>query len=68
MAILMLIQQKFSMATTSGGSPEQEKMMLVIFPLMFGLIFYRMPSGLVLYWLVNSALMIFFQLKMAGRK
>jgi len=68
MAILMLIQQKFSMATTSGGSAEQEKMMLVIFPLMFGLIFYRMPSGLVLYWLVNSALMIFFQLRMARKR
>ena len=68
MAVLMLIQQKFSMATTGGGSAEQEKMMLVLFPLMFGLIFYRMPSGLVLYWLINSALMILFQLRMAGKK
>ncbi len=68
MAILMLMQQKFSMAATGGGSAEQEKIMMVVFPLMFGFIFYRMPAGLVLYWLINSTLMLSNQLKIAGKK
>jgi len=27
-------------------------------PIMFGFIFYNMPSGLVLYWIINTALTI----------
>lgn len=68
MAVLMLFQQKSSMATAGGGSGEQEKIMLIVFPIMFGFIFYRMPSGLVLYWLVNSALMLFYQLRVIRAK
>ncbi len=67
MAILMLVQQKSSMVATGGGSAEQEKIMMVVFPLMFGLIFYRMPSGLVLYWLINSVLMLVYQLKVVRK-
>src|SRR3989338_6992090 len=49
MAIGMFIQQKLSMSTTaSSSSAEQQKLMMIIFPLMFGFIFYHMPSGLVL--------------------
>ncbi|MFA6141986.1 MAG: YidC/Oxa1 family membrane protein insertase [Candidatus Omnitrophota bacterium] len=33
-------------------------MMLIIMPIMFGFIFYNMPSGLVLYWVVNTILTI----------
>jgi YidC/Oxa1 family membrane protein insertase len=57
----MFLQQKFSLASTSTGSHEQQKMMLIMMPVMFGFIFYRMPAGLVLYWLINSALMFFYQ-------
>jgi YidC/Oxa1 family membrane protein insertase len=53
--------------TSSGASStaaEQQKMMMYIMPVLFGVIFYNMPSGLVLYWFVNSILMLVFQLRM----
>jgi len=67
MAILMFFQQKASMATTASGSAEQQKMMMIIMPIMFGFIFYRMPSGLVLYWLVNSIFMTLYQFRINPR-
>ena len=63
MAIIMFLQQKFSMAATNSEYAEQQKMMLIIMPIMFGFIFYQMPSGLVLYWMVNSLLMAIFQVR-----
>ncbi len=68
MTIGMFIQQKFSMATTSAGSAEQQKLMMILFPLMFGFIFYHMPSGLVLYWFINSTLMLLYQLRISRQK
>jgi YidC/Oxa1 family membrane protein insertase len=68
MAIGMFVQQKISSASASGASAEQQKIMLIVMPVMFGLIFYRMPSGLVLYWFVNSMLMLAFQLRMNRAK
>ncbi len=63
MAIGMFVQQKISMSKSGGAAAEQQKMMLFIMPVMFGVIFYNMPSGLVLYWFINSALMLFYQFK-----
>ena len=63
MTIGMFIQQKATMATTSSANMEQQKMMMVIFPILFCFIFYHMPSGLVLYWFINSTFMLFFQLR-----
>jgi YidC/Oxa1 family membrane protein insertase len=68
MAIGMFIQQKISLANTSSSAAEQQKMMLVIMPVMFGIIFYKMPSGLVLYWFVNSTLMLLYQLRINRQK
>ncbi|MFA5411688.1 MAG: membrane protein insertase YidC [Candidatus Omnitrophota bacterium] len=68
MAIGMFFQQKISSASASGPSAEQQKIMLIVMPIMFGLIFYRMPAGLVLYWLVNSMLMLAFQIQMNRAK
>jgi len=68
MTIGMFVQQKISMATTTSGSAEQQKLMLILFPLMFGFIFYRMPSGLVLYWFINSTLMLLYQLRVSRQK
>lgn len=68
MALGMFFQQKLTSASASGSSAEQQKMMLIIMPIMFGFIFYRMPSGLVLYWLINSMLMLAFQLRMNRAK
>lgn len=68
MSIVMFIQQKISLGATSPASSEQQKLMVVFFPLMFGLIFYRMPAGLVLYWFINSVFMLFYQLRIRGVK
>jgi membrane protein insertase Oxa1/YidC/SpoIIIJ len=42
--------------------------MSIIMPVMFGVIFYQMPSGLVLYWFVNSALMLAYQFRVNIQK
>jgi YidC/Oxa1 family membrane protein insertase len=63
MLVAMFFQQKMSMASMASAQAEQQKMMLWLTPIMFGFIFYNMPSGLVLYWFVNSLLMIFSQWK-----
>ncbi|MFC1804363.1 membrane protein insertase YidC [Candidatus Omnitrophota bacterium] len=68
MALGMFFQQKITMATSAGGSKEQQKMMMILFPLLFGFIFYRMPSGLVLYWFTNSTFMLINQLRIARAK
>jgi len=64
MAIGMFVQQRFSMVATAGSSAEQQKMMMILMPLMFGFIFYHMPAGLVLYWFVNSLFMLSYQIHM----
>jgi YidC/Oxa1 family membrane protein insertase len=69
MTIGMFIQQKISTATTAASSSaEQQKLMMIIFPLMFGFIFYHMPAGLVLYWFINSTLMLIYQFRMTRAK
>jgi len=64
MMIVMFVQQKVSTVASTGSQAEQQRIMLIIFPLMFGIIFYRMPSGLVLYWFVNSLLMVLQQVRL----
>ena len=62
MVAAMVIQQKISTKTMGSAVTEeqkqQQKMMLVMMPVMFGFIFYSMPSGMVLYWVVNTLLTI----------
>jgi YidC/Oxa1 family membrane protein insertase len=62
MVVLMVVQQKISSKVMGGAVTEeqkqQQKMMLIIMPIMFGFIFYSMPSGMVLYWVVNTILTI----------
>ncbi len=55
----MIWQQKLTPQT--AAAPGQEKMMLFM-PVIFGFVFYSLPSGLVLYWLTNNLLTIFHQL------
>ena len=65
MVVAMVLQQK--MSTTTMGSAvtseqsEQQKIMLIVMPIMFGFIFYNMPSGLVLYWVTNTVLTVIEQ-------
>lgn len=57
----MFLQQRISTKSTSAATEEQkqqQKFMLIFFPLFFGFLFYNFPSGLVLYWLTNTVLMI----------
>ena len=54
----MVWQQKLMPQTST--SPEQAQVMTFM-PLMFGVMFYKMPSGLVLYWFVNNMLTILHQ-------
>ncbi|MCX5694329.1 MAG: membrane protein insertase YidC [Candidatus Omnitrophica bacterium] len=68
MAIGMFVQQKISMAKATGEAAQQQKMMSIIMPIMFGVIFYQMPSGLVLYWFVNSLLMLSYQFRINNQK
>ncbi|MDO8661709.1 MAG: membrane protein insertase YidC [Candidatus Omnitrophota bacterium] len=68
MALGMFFQQKLTSAQATGPSAEQQKLMLIVMPIMFGFIFYHMPAGLVLYWLINSILMLVFQLRLSKAK
>lgn len=53
----MVVQQKLS---PSPPDPVQAKVMMLM-PYFMGLLFCQMPSGLVLYWVVNSSLSILQQ-------
>jgi len=67
MAVSMFFQQKIT-ASQANASPEaaqQQKIMMFMMPVLFGALFYKLPAGLVLYWFVNSLLMIAFQWKIS---
>lgn len=61
MGVSMFIQQKMS---PTGGDPRQAKMMLFMMPIIFTVMFWGFPSGLVLYWLINNVLQIGQQYQM----
>jgi YidC/Oxa1 family membrane protein insertase len=52
----MILQQWLTPAT--GMDPTQQRMMMILMPIMFTVMFVTFPSGLVLYWLVNNVLTI----------
>ncbi len=52
----MILQQYLSPST--GMDPTQQRMMLILMPVMFTVMFINFPSGLVVYWLVNNVLTI----------
>jgi len=54
MGASMVLQQKLSPQPTAD--PAQQRMMMTIMPVMFTVLFYQFPSGLVLYWLVSNLL------------
>jgi YidC/Oxa1 family membrane protein insertase len=65
----MILQQKISQSTTGASQSEQQKLIANIMPVMFGFIFYSLPSGLVLYWLTSTLVtstMQFFMFKKAA--
>ena len=64
MGLIMFFQQKLTAATSD---PAQRKMMYIM-PIIFTLMFWGFPSGLVLYWLTNSICSIFIQFFVLRRK
>jgi YidC/Oxa1 family membrane protein insertase len=53
MGVTMLVQQ----AMTSGSIPDPtQRRMMYLMPILFTYFFINLPSGLVLYWLVNNLL------------
>lgn len=60
MALAMVVQQKVTQPKGLQSS-EQQRIMSTIFPVFLGVIFYNLPSGLVLYWLTNTILMLIMQ-------
>ena len=60
MTATMFIQ---TLITPTTADPAQRRIFLIM-PLVFGFIFKDMPSGLVLYWLVQNILTITQQLIM----
>lgn len=68
MTIIIFWQQRISQATTSSEYADQQKIMLLMMPLLFGLIFYHLPAGLVLYWLMNSLITLVYQFRLSRVK
>jgi len=60
MAAAMYFQTKMSQQNTAAteSNPAAKMMSGPIMPIMFGVMFYQFPSGLVLYWLTNSVISI----------
>jgi len=56
MGVTMVIQTRL---TPTGQPTGQMAMMNTMMPVIFLFMFYQMPSGLVLYWLVNNLMTIF---------
>ena len=64
MGVAMFVQSKTGGSPTgeaATGSASQQKMMQTMMPIVFTVLFYNMPSGLVLYWLVNNIFSIIQQ-------
>jgi YidC/Oxa1 family membrane protein insertase len=58
MGAAMLLQTKVGGSMTPGSVSTQPKLFNYMLPIVFTVIFYKMPSGLVLYWFVNNILTI----------
>lgn len=52
----MLAQQLMAMTRAKDPQQRQQQRMMLFMPIMFTFFFINMPSGLVLYWLVNNVL------------
>ena len=68
MIIIMVMQQKFSaknMVVTDPAQESSQKMMMFLFPLMIGFVFYNIASGLALYFTTFYLLSSFTQWKIS---
>jgi YidC/Oxa1 family membrane protein insertase len=59
MGASMLLQSRIGGSIAGPeSSATQSKMLQYMMPIVFTVLFYRMPSGLVIYWIVNTVLSI----------
>ena len=68
---IMVLQQKFSSRNIKVTDPQQlaqQKMMMTIMPVFLGFIFYKMASGLTLYFTMFYIFSTFTQWKMSKQK
>ncbi len=65
MAATMALQ---SYLTPTAGDPAQQKMMMVMMPVMMLVMFYPYPSALGLYWTVSQLFAIFALLRTRAKK
>ena len=71
MAGLMFLQQKASAKNMVIADPQQaasQKMMMTILPVMMGVLFYKMASGWLIYFIMSSTMSTLTQLKMSKMK
>jgi len=61
MAVVMYVQTKISQTGAPGAdaSPASKVLSGPMMSILFGVMFYHFPSGLVLYWMTNSLVTIF---------
>ena len=57
-AALMFVQSRMSQKNSSSKSNEMAMMTGPLMPVLFGFMFYHVPSSLALYWVTNSAVSI----------
>ncbi len=58
MTVTTFIQQRM----TPGADSSQQQMLIKIMPLIFIVLFWNMPSGLIIYWIMQNVLQILHQL------
>ncbi len=69
MCVGMMIQSRITYVPQSAGTnQDQQKMMMFLMPLILLVAFYKMPSGVNLYWVTNNILMLIYQIKVVKSK
>jgi YidC/Oxa1 family membrane protein insertase len=60
MAGAMFLQTKMSQSQmpSAGANPTAKLMTGPMMSIVFGIMFYQLPAGLVLYWLMNSLMSV----------
>ena len=66
MATMYLLQKMTTMPTADPKQQQMSKIMILIFPLMFGLITLMLPAGLGLYFLMSNIIGIVMQYYVTG--
>ncbi len=61
MAVILFFQQRNSLAKASGEAAEQQKIMVIMLPVMLLFFLYNASSGFNLYLFLNNAFMLLYQ-------